>query len=188
MDMLIHISQQFSNSTTPAYSPAEFTVSPSIAAVNVTFFLSLALILIDAFLAMPVKSWLQDSDRSWRKYTMADLRAQEWERRLQVLERWKLAKPVIHLLILTQTSLLFYCISLIVLLPIHLISAILTPCLEALWVLKSKKQSLVLILRSTLRPMLIFSKGRSQQPPRDHNLDPNHTARLDSHRLIVRPR
>ena len=125
MDVLVHISQQLSNSTTPAYAPAEFTVSPSIAAVNVLFFLSLALVLIDAFLAMLVKSWLQEFDRSWRKYTVADLRAQERERRLQGLERWKLAELVTLLPILIQTSLLFFCIGLIVLIfPIHLISAI----------------------------------------------------------------
>ena len=125
MDVLIHISHQLSNSTTPAYTPAEFTVSPSVAAVNVLFFLSLALVLIDAFLAMLVKSWLQEFDRSWRKYTVADLRAQERERRLQGLEHWRLAELVNLLPILIQTALLFFCIGLIVLLfPVHLISAI----------------------------------------------------------------
>ena len=125
MDVLIHISQQLSNSTTPAYSPAEFTVSPSVAAVNVLFFLSLALVLIDAFLAMLVKSWLQEFDRGWRKYTVADLRAQERERRLKGLERWRLTGLVSLLPILIQTALLFFCIGLIVLLfPVHLISAI----------------------------------------------------------------
>ena len=125
MDVLIHISQQLSNSTTPAYSPAEFAVSPSIATVNVLFFLSLALVLIDAFLAMLVKGWLREFDHSWRKHTVADLRAQERERRLQALEHWKLAELVTLLPILIQMSLLFFCIGLIVLLfPIHLISAI----------------------------------------------------------------
>ena len=125
MDVLIHISQQLSNSTIPAYTPAEFTVSPSIATVNVLFFLSLALVLIDAFLAMLVKSWLQEFDRGWRKYTVANLRAQERERRLQGLERWKLAELVVLLPILIQVSLLLFCVGLLVLLfPIHLISAI----------------------------------------------------------------
>lgn len=125
MDVLIHISQQLSNSTTPAYTPAEFTVSPGTAAVNVLFFLSLALVLIDAFLAMLVKSWLQEFDRGWRKYTVSNLRAQERERRLQGLERWKLAELVSLLPILIQVSLLLFCIGLIVLLfPVHLISAI----------------------------------------------------------------
>ena len=127
MDVLIHISQQLSNSTTLAYTPTEFTISPSIAAVNVLFFLSLALVLIDAFLAMLVKSWLQEFDRGWRKYTVANLRAKERERRLQGLERWKLAELVALLPILIQASLLLFCIGLLVLLfPIHLISAIIS--------------------------------------------------------------
>ena len=126
MDVLIHISQQLSNLTTPAYTPTEFTVSPSIAVVNVLFFLSLALVLIDAFLAMLVKSWLQEFDRGWRKYTVAKFRAQERERRLQGLERWKLDELVTLLPVLIQTSLLLFCVGMLVLLfPIHLISAIL---------------------------------------------------------------
>ena len=130
MDVLIHVSQQLSNSTTPAYSPTEFKVSPSVAVVNVLFFLSLALVLIDVFLAMLVKSWLQEFDRGWRKYTVAKLRAQERERRLQGLERWKLDELVALLPILIQTSLLLFCVGLLVLMfPIHLISAIL--CLLA---------------------------------------------------------
>ena len=127
MDVLIHISQQLSNSTTPAYSPPEFVVPPSIVAVNVLFFLSLALVLMDAFLAMLVKGWLQEFDRSWRQHTVARLRAHEREQRFQGLQRWKLADLVALLPFLIQTSLLFFCIGLIVLLfPIHLISAILS--------------------------------------------------------------
>ena len=127
MEALVRISQQISNSTTPAYAPTEFTVSPSIAAVNGLFFLSLALVLIDAFLAMLVKSWLQEFDRGWKKYTVANLRAQEREQRLRGLERWKLAELVALLPILIQMSLLFFSIGLLVLLfPIHLISAIIS--------------------------------------------------------------
>ena len=90
------------------------------------FFLSLALILIDAFLAMLVKGWLQEFDRGWRKYTVAHLRAQERERRLQELEHWKLHELVALLPILIQGSLLLFCIGLLVLiLPLHLPSGML---------------------------------------------------------------
>jgi len=127
MKVLIHISQQLGNSTIPAYVPTEFTASPNTVVVNLLFFLSLALVLIDAFLAMLVKSWLQEFDRGWRKYTVADLRAQERERRLQGLERWKLAELITLRPALIQSSLLFFSIGLIVLLfPLHLISAILS--------------------------------------------------------------
>jgi len=125
MDVLIHISQQLSNSTTPAFETTAFQVSPSAAAVNMLFFLSLALVLIDAFLAMLVKGWLQEFDRGWRRYTVAHLRAQERERRLQELERWKLHELVGLLPILIQGSLFLFCIGLLVLIfPFHLPSAI----------------------------------------------------------------
>jgi len=126
MDVLIHISQQLSNSTIPAFAPTEFTASPNTVVVNLLFFLSLALVLIDAFLAMLVKGWLREFDREWKKHTVADLRAQERERRLQGLEHWKLAELVKLLPILIQSSLVSFCIGLIILLfPLHLISAIL---------------------------------------------------------------
>jgi len=126
MDVLIHISQQLSNSTTPAFEPTPFHVSSNAAAVNMLFFLSLALVLTDAFLAMLVKGWLQEFDRGWRKYTVAHLRAQERERRLQELERWKLHELVGLLPILIQGSLFLFCIGLLVLIfPVHLPSAIL---------------------------------------------------------------
>ena len=126
MDVLIHISQQLNNSTIPAFEPTAFQVSSNAAAVNMLFFLSLALVLIDAFLAMLVKGWLQEFDRGWRANTVAHLRAKERERRLQELERWKLDEIVALLPILIQWSLLLFCVGLIVLIfPLHLPSAIL---------------------------------------------------------------
>src|SRR5258706_197369 len=126
MDVLIHISQQLSNSTIPAFEPTAFQVSSNAAAVNMLFFVSLALVLIDAFLGMLVKGWLQEFDRGWRKYTVAHLRAQERERQLRELERWKLHELVALLPILIQGSLLLFCIGLLVLIsPLHLPSGIL---------------------------------------------------------------
>ena len=126
MDVLIHISRQLSNATTPAFEPTAFQVPPNVSTVNSLFFLSLALVLIDAFLAMLVKGWLHDFDRGWRKRTVAHLRAQERERRLQELERWRLDELVALLPMLIQGSLLLFCIGLLVLIfPLHLPSAIL---------------------------------------------------------------
>ena len=88
--------------------------------------LSLALVLIDAFLAMLVKGWLQEFDRGWRKNTVAHLRVQECEQRMQELERWRLHELVALLPILIQGSLFLFCIGLLVLIfPLHLPSAIL---------------------------------------------------------------
>jgi len=127
MDVLIHISKQLSNSTTLAFEPTTSQVSFNAAAVNVLFFLSLAFVLLDAFLAMLVKGWLQEFDRGWRTFTVAHLRAQERERRLQELVRWKLPELVALLPVLIQGSLLLFCIGLLVLIfPLHLPSAILS--------------------------------------------------------------
>ena len=125
MEVLMHISQQLSNSTTLAYTPTEFTVSLEIAATNTLFFLSLALVLLDAFLAMLVKSWLHEFDRGWKTHTAPQRRAEEREQMFQGLKRCKLPQLIALLPILTQTSLLLFCIGLLVLIfPIHLISAI----------------------------------------------------------------
>jgi len=126
MNVLIHISQQLSNSTIPAYAPTAFTASPNIVAVNLLFSLSLALILIDIFLAILIRPWIQEFDRGWKKYTVADLRAQERERQLQGLERWRLAELIILRPVLIQSSLLFFCIGIIDLLfPLHPVSGML---------------------------------------------------------------
>ena len=123
--MLIHISLQLSNFTTPAFVPKDFQIESNIAAVNVLFFLSLALVLIDAFLAMLVKGWLLEFDRGWRKHPVPHLRAQERERRLKELERWKLHDLITLLPILIQLALLLFSIGLLVLLfPLHLPSAV----------------------------------------------------------------
>ena len=118
--VLIHISQQLNNATVPAYATPEFTVSSKVAAVNVGFFLSLALVLVDAFLAMLIKSCLREFERGWKKYNAAHLRAQERERLVQRLERWGLPAIVALLPIFMQLSLLFFCIGLLILVfPVH---------------------------------------------------------------------
>ena len=125
MDVLIHISQRLSNSTIPAYVPTKFTVSPSIATANALFFLSFGFVLTDAFLAVLMRNWTHEINRSLSKYTVARFRAEVRAQRLQGLERWKFNELVALLPILLQTSLLLFWIGLVVLLfPIHLISAI----------------------------------------------------------------
>ena len=125
MDVLIHISQQISNLTTPAFEPTAFKASSNVTALNTLFFLSLTLVLIDACLAMIVKGWLQEFDRGWRKYNVAHLRAQERERRLREFERWKLPELVALLPILIQVSLLlFFAGFLVLIFPVSPSSAV----------------------------------------------------------------
>jgi hypothetical protein len=86
------------------------------AAVNVLLFASLAVIPIDAYLAMLTKTWLRDFDRAWRSSNVLEERARAREIRLQGLERWKLAEVVALLPLLTQASLVLFGVALLVLL------------------------------------------------------------------------
>ena len=117
-DILQHISLQLSNSSTPAFTPSPLTTAQSfnITAANALFFASLALVILDAFLAMLIKSWLRDFDRSYQVINIPELRAKERERRLQGVERWKMEDLVSTLPILIQISLFLFCAGLMVLL------------------------------------------------------------------------
>jgi hypothetical protein len=127
VEVLLHISRQLGNSTLPAFEPSNFTVATNVAAVNILLFLSLALVLIDAFLAMLVKSWLREFDRGWRKFNAADLRAEERERRVQGIDKWKMGALVSLLPLLIQTSLSLFGVGVLVLIfPLHLPSAYLS--------------------------------------------------------------
>ena len=127
VEVLVHISQQLGNSTLLAFEPSDFKVAPNVAVVNVLFFLSLTLVLIDAFLAMLVKSWLREFDRGWRKFNAADLRAEERERRVQGIERWRMGALVSLLPVLIQASLSLFGVGVLVLIfPLHLPSAYLS--------------------------------------------------------------
>jgi hypothetical protein len=115
-EILLQISLQLSNSSVPAYVEPPFIVPSDMAAVNVLLFASLAVILIDAYLAMLTKSWLRDFDRAWRSSSVLEERARAREMRLQGLERWKLADVVALLPLLTQASLALFGVALLVLL------------------------------------------------------------------------
>ena len=115
-DILLHISLQLSNSSVPAFAEPTFLISSSVAAVNILLFASLALVLIDAYLAMLTKSWLRDFDRSWRSSNVSEERARAREIRFQGLEQWKLSEVVAFLPLLIQASLVLFGVSLLIIL------------------------------------------------------------------------
>jgi hypothetical protein len=115
-NILLQISLQLSNSSLPAFVEPPFSVPSDMAAVNVLLFASLAVILMDAYLAMLTKTWLRDFDRAWRSSNVLEERARAREMRLQGLERWKLAEVIAFLPLLTQASLVLFGIALLVLL------------------------------------------------------------------------
>jgi len=115
-DILLHISLQLSNSSVPPYVEPEFNISLNVATINVLLFMSLALILIDAYLAMLTKSWLRDFDRNFKSSNVPKERATAREMRFQGLKRYKLSKVVTLLPLLIQASLILFCIALVTLL------------------------------------------------------------------------
>jgi hypothetical protein len=114
-DILQHISLQLSNSSTPAFTSAPFTATYKVNVTNGLLFASLALVIVDAFLAMLVKGWLRDYDRL-QIINIPELRARERERRLQGVERWRMEDLVSALPIIIQLSLFLFCAGLLVLL------------------------------------------------------------------------
>jgi hypothetical protein len=115
-DILLHISLQLSNSSVLPYVEPQFIVPPNVTAVNILLFASLALVLMDAFLAMLTKSWLRDFDRGWRSSNVPEQRARTREMRFQGMERWKLAEVVTLLPLLIQASLVLFQVALLILL------------------------------------------------------------------------
>jgi len=110
------MSLQLSNSSVPAYVEPEFSVPVNVAVVNILLFASLALVLIDAYLAVLTKGWLRDFDRDWKSSNVPEERAREREMRFQSLERWKLPEVVALLPILIQASLVLFCFALLIIL------------------------------------------------------------------------
>jgi len=115
-DILLHISLQLSNSSVPTFVEPEFFVSPNVLVINALLFASLALVLVDAYLAMLTRGWLRDFDRSWRSSNVPEERARKREMRLQGLMRWKLHWVVALLPLLIQASLVLFCVALLIML------------------------------------------------------------------------
>jgi len=111
-EILLHISLQLHNTSLPAFVEPEFFVDPRWANVNALLFASLALVLVDAYLAVLTRGWLRDFDRSWKSSNVPEERARKREMRLQGLNRWKLRWVVALLPLLIQASLVLYFISL----------------------------------------------------------------------------
>ena len=115
-DILLHISLQLSNSSAPAFVEPQFFVDSQWAVVNALLFASLALVLVDAYLAVLTRGWLREFDRGWKSSRVPEERARKREMRLQGLDQWKLPWVVALLPLLIQASLVLFFISLVLIL------------------------------------------------------------------------
>jgi len=112
-DVLIHQTQMMRNSSLGPYVPAEFSPPDHIVVVNALFYASLGVMILAAFIAMLIKSWVHEFDRGLRALSIPEQRAKTREFRYLGMEHWKLPEMVAILPSLIQISLLLFSIGLV---------------------------------------------------------------------------
>jgi hypothetical protein len=112
-DVLIYQTQMMRNSSLGPYVPADFSPPEYIVVVNALFYGSLGVMLLAAFIAMLIKSWVREFDRGLRALSIPEQRAKTREFRYLGMERWKLPEMVGVLPFLIQISLFLFSIGLV---------------------------------------------------------------------------
>ena len=112
-DVLIYQTQMMRNSSLEPYVLADFSPPEHIVVVNALFYASLGVMLLAAFIAMLIKSWVREFDRGLRAMTLPEQRAKTREFRYLGMERWKLPEMVGVLPLLIQISLLLFAFGLV---------------------------------------------------------------------------
>ena len=112
-DVLIYQTQMMRNSSLGPFVPADFSPPEHVVIVNALFYASLGIMLLAAFIAMLIKSWVREFDRGLRAISIPEQRAKTREFRYLRMERWKLLEMVGILPLLIQISLLLFSIGLV---------------------------------------------------------------------------
>ena len=112
-DVLIHQTQMMRNSSLGPYVPADFSPPEYIVLVNALFYASLGVMILAAFVAMLIKSWVHEFDRGLRAISIPEQRAKTREFRYLAMERWKLQEMAAMLPLLIQISLLLFAVGLV---------------------------------------------------------------------------
>ena len=107
-DVLVYQTQMMRNSSIGPYTPPDFSPPQYIIVVNALFYASLGVMLLAAFVAMLIKSWVREFDRGLRAMSAPEQRAKTREFRYLGLVRWKLPEMVATLPFLIQISLLSF--------------------------------------------------------------------------------
>jgi len=96
------------------YVPVHFSPPEHIVVINALFYASLGVIILAAFIAMLIKSWVREFDRGLKAMSIPEQRAKTREFRYLGMERWKLPEMVEILPFLIQISLLLFSIGLMI--------------------------------------------------------------------------
>ncbi|KAJ8079487.1 hypothetical protein PM082_011074 [Marasmius tenuissimus] len=103
--LLKQISQQLNGSSVTETD--EFTVSSSDVAINILWFLSLILALVDALFALLCKQWLREHRRHTHTRTPSEALALRWHRN-QSLEKWRVPMILASLPMLLEFALFLF--------------------------------------------------------------------------------
>jgi hypothetical protein len=112
-DVLIYQTQMMRNSSLGPYIAPDFSPPEHIVVVNALFYASLGVMILAAFIAMLIKSWVREFDRGLKAMSLPEQRAKTREFRYLGMERWKLPEMVGVLPFLIQISLLLFSIGLV---------------------------------------------------------------------------
>jgi len=112
-DVLIYQTQMMRNPSLGPYVPADFSPPEYIVVVNALFYASLGLMLLAAFIAMLIKSWVREFDHGLGGMSLPEQRAKTREFRFLGMKHWKLKKMVEILPLLIQLSLLLFSVGLV---------------------------------------------------------------------------
>jgi len=112
-DVLIYQTHMMRNSSLGPYVAPEFSPPEHIVIVNALFYASLGVMILAAFIAMLIKSWVREFDRGLQAMSLPEQRAKTREFRYLGMERWKLPEMVGVLPFLIQISLLLFSIGLV---------------------------------------------------------------------------
>ncbi|KAL0062894.1 hypothetical protein AAF712_010215 [Marasmius tenuissimus] len=103
--LLKQISQQMNGTSAP--EPDEFTITSSVVAINVLWFLSLIIALVDALFALLCKQWLREHRRHTHTRTPSEALALRWLR-TQGLEKWHVPTILASLPMLLELALFLF--------------------------------------------------------------------------------
>ena len=115
-DVLIYQTQMMRDSSLGPYVPAEFSPPGHIVVVNALFYASLSFIILAAFIAMVIKTWVREFDRGLQAMSLPEQRAKTREFRYLGMERWRLPEMVGILPLLIHISLFLFAVGLVLLL------------------------------------------------------------------------
>jgi len=112
-DVLIYQTQMMRNSSLGPYVVPDFSPPEYIVVVNALFYASLGVMILAAFIAMLIKTWVREFDRGLQAMSLPEQRAKTREFRYLGMERWKLPEMVGVLPLLIQISLLLFSLGLV---------------------------------------------------------------------------